>query len=131
MCSDQACFEDVTFADRNRTAVVAGQGQRYADALRPFYHVRVSHDVTVGIDDDSRADGLLANDESRLSSVLFVNGSVTSHKNLNNRGRDFGGETFESVVELDESSGGGGRFVRLGGLFFCGSFLLGKLGGGS
>ena len=83
-------------------AVVGGQGQSYADALRAFDDVGVGHDVAVGIDDDSGADGVLAHDESGLRAVLFVQRAIAGDENLNHRGGYFGGETFQGIVDLHE-----------------------------
>ena len=87
--------------------IVGGQGQSYADALRAFDDVGVGHDVAVGIDDDSGADGVLAHDESGLGAAFFVQRAVAGDQNLDYRGRYFGGETFEGIVDLHESGGCG------------------------
>src|ERR1039458_3438545 len=98
-----ARFKDAAFPRRYGAAGVAGQRQRDADALRALDDVGVGHDVTVGIDDDSGANGVLAHDESGLRPVLFVQRAVAGDQNLDDRGRYFGGETFQSIVELHES----------------------------
>ncbi len=83
--SDEACFEDVTLAYRNRTAGITGQRQGYTDALRAFDHVRIGHDVAIGIDDHAGADGVLAHDESGLGAIFLVQRAVAGHENLNHR----------------------------------------------
>ena len=64
--TDEAGLEDAAFPDGHGAAGIAGQGQSDADALRAFDDVGVGHDVTIGIDDDAGADGMLAHDESGL-----------------------------------------------------------------
>ena len=134
--ADQAGLEDAASARRDGAAVVSGQGQSHADALRTFDYVIVGDDVAVGVDDDSGADGVLAHDERGLGAAFFVQRTVSGDDNLDYRGRYFGGETFQSIVDLHESGGGGGGFVRLGLrlflcrvlLFFCGcSWVGGRL----
>ena len=79
-----------------------GQGQSDADALRAFDDVRVGHDVSGGIDDDSGTYGVLAHDERRLRAAFFMQRPVAGHEDLNDRGGHLGGEVFQSVVELSQ-----------------------------
>ena len=80
-----------------------------------------------GVDEDSGADGVLAHDERGLRAVLLVRGPVAGDQDLNDGGRDFGGEAFECIVELHQGRGGRGGFVGLGGGLWLG--LLGHQGG--
>jgi hypothetical protein len=74
--------------------------------LRSFYDVGVGHDVAVGINDDTGADSVLANDEGGLSAVFFAEGAISGDKDLDYRRRNFGGEAFESFVELGQGLAG-------------------------
>ncbi len=129
--ADQAGFEDAASPSRHRAAGVGGQRQGYADALRAFNDVGVGHDVAVGIDDDPRADSALAHDESGLRPFLFVQRTIAGYLNLNYRGRHFGGETFQGIIDLQQSGRCGCGFVRLGlRLFLCGLVCGGLFSGG-
>ena len=107
-----------------RGRIAHGQRQRDANALRAFDHVGVGHDVAGGIDDDAGADRLLADDESGLSAALFAQGAVSGDENLHHGGRNFGGEAFESLIELDQ--GLAGCFLARGGVVGSWLRLLGR-----
>ena len=73
---------------------------------------------------------MLADDESRLGTVLFVRGAVTGNQDLNYSRRNLCGETFESIVELEECGGCGGGFVGLGLRLFLAGLSSAALGSG-
>ena len=121
----------MAFAHGHRAAGIVWQRQCNANTLRAFDYMGVGHDVAGGIDDHPGADDLLADDESCLGTVLFVRGAVTGNQDLNHSGRNLSGETFESIVELEECGGCGGGFVGPGLRFFLGGFVFGGARSGS
>ena len=103
MLSQQACFHDAPFSQWNQPGgITHRQWQGNANALRPFHHVRVGHDVTVRVDDHSGSDRMLPNDERGLRAIAFARGGVTGNKNLYNRRRHFGGKPLQGVIELNQ-----------------------------
>ena len=116
----------MTFTDRYGAARITRDGQGYADALGALDDVSIGYDIAGGVDDHSRADGVLAHDKSGLRPILFVYRAIAGYEDLNYCGRYFGSEAFQGVVELSERSRG---IVEAGLWFFSRSARGGGFGG--
>ena len=120
--ADEARFENAALADRHLAGGVAhGQRQGDANPLRAFDHVGVGHDVAGRVDDDSRSDGVLADDERRLRPIFFAEWAVSGDENLHDRRRHSGGEALEGAVQLEQDVGVPRAWLlRAGAGFFLG-----------
>jgi hypothetical protein len=50
--------------------------------MRSLDHVRVGHDVAVGVHDYARADRVLSRDQGSLTTIAFFDGSIAGDENL-------------------------------------------------
>ncbi len=86
MNADQLCLNDVLLAYRlNLREVERRHGQHDADAMRSLDHVRVGHDVAVGIHNHAGTDCMLPRDQGGLTAIAFFDWSIAGNENLNHR----------------------------------------------
>jgi hypothetical protein len=83
---------------------IAGGGGREDDAhaLRTFHYVGVGDDVAVGIHDYAGAQAALAADRAGVGVIFIVERAVAGDLDLDDGGRDAGGEFLQRFVELHE-----------------------------
>ena len=104
--AQEAGFQNPALSDRDLAGRIAhGQRQGDANALCAFHHVRIGHDVAVGVYNHARADRVLAYDERGLGTIFFAERPVPGNENLHDGGGDLGGEALQSSVELDQDAG--------------------------
>src|SRR5271156_3256241 len=74
MQPNKSCLNDALSANRRNLVGIAdgGHSQSYVDALRSFHHVGIGDDVSVGVDDHSRANYVLACQERRLTAAVLL-----------------------------------------------------------
>jgi hypothetical protein len=121
--ADQVRLDDALFADRWQAVgrVNGGQGEGYVDDLRSLDHVSVGHNVSVGIDDYSGADRVLASYKGGLTAIIFLQRAIAGDQNLNHGGGNSGSELLDRGVELLQHGWGfggtsaeGPRFIAIG-----------------
>src|SRR5208282_4963673 len=109
--SDEPRFHDALLAGGSYLVGISHGLGRESDmnALCSLDDMGVSHDVAVGIDDDSGADDMLAGDDGGLTATTLFESSVAGNENLNHRWRNSGGKLLDGEVELLHHERGFGR----------------------